>query len=119
MAYMSQEKKKQIAPHVKAICKRHGVKATLSVRNHSTLILTLSSGPIDFDTAGHNGYNINTYHYRTHDYNQQAVKFLDEVLTAMNKGNHDNTDIMTDYFDVGWYVDINVGKWDKPYLLTA
>jgi hypothetical protein len=26
---------------------------------------------------------------------------------------------MTDYFDVGWYIEINVGKWNKEYNLTA
>jgi hypothetical protein len=35
----------------------------------------------------------------------------------MNMGNHDNSDIMTDYFDVGWYVDVNIGLWNKPYIL--
>jgi len=34
-------------------------------------------------------------------------------------GNHNNTDLMSDYFDVGWYISINVGKWDKPYEVTA
>jgi hypothetical protein len=33
--------------------------------------------------------------------------------------NHDNSDIMTDYFDVGWYVNIYVGKWNKPYNVKA
>ncbi len=31
---------------------------------------------------------------------------------------YDNSDIMTDYFDVAWYVDINIGKWNKPYKLV-
>jgi hypothetical protein len=35
----------------------------------------------------------------------------------MNGGNHDNSDVQTDYFDVGWYVDVNIGSWDKPYTL--
>jgi hypothetical protein len=26
---------------------------------------------------------------------------------------------MTDYFDVGWYIDIKIGKWDKPYNFTG
>jgi hypothetical protein len=34
-------------------------------------------------------------------------------------GNHDRSDSMTDYFDVGWYISINVGKWNKPYEMTA
>ena len=32
--------------------------------------------------------------------------------------NHNNSDVQTDYFDVGWYIEINVGDWEKPYKLT-
>jgi len=32
---------------------------------------------------------------------------------------YDNSDAMTDYFDTAYYMDINVGQWDKPYVLTA
>ena len=113
MAYMSQERKGELSPQIKSICKRHGVKATLAVKNHSTLVLNISSGVIDF---GATVQQINGYHYQTHleDY-KQAVKFLDEVLPAMNLGNHDRSDWMTDHFDVGWYTNVNVGRWDKPY----
>jgi hypothetical protein len=36
----------------------------------------------------------------------------------MNVGNHDRSDIQSDYFDVGWYVDVNVGAWNQPYELA-
>jgi hypothetical protein len=26
---------------------------------------------------------------------------------------------MTDYFDTAYYAHINVGKWDKPFVVTA
>ena len=109
MAYMNKEKKEKLAPAVKAICAKYGVKGTLRIHNHSTLVLTVLSGKIDFfgseseDKMGWTG---------------EAKKFMDEVETAMNVGNHNNSDIMTDYFDVGWYVRINVGEWDKPYIVT-
>ena len=48
MAYMSQERKQQRAPIIKAILKKYGVKGSLSVRNHSTLVLNIKSGKIDF-----------------------------------------------------------------------
>jgi len=118
MAYMSQQKKKLLAPNIKEICQKHGIKATLSVRNHSTLVLTIRSGSIDFgNDIGIR--SVNVYHYRSYNYNQRAVDFLDQVLVAMNDGNHDRSNIMIDYFDVGWYVDINVGKWNKPYVLST
>jgi len=134
MAYMSQERKAQIAPSVKAICKKYGVKASLSVRNHSTLALTVTQGDIDFiknfnDVCGKNDtykvrqpvtnnyLSVNPYHYRNH-FTDRALKFLTEVHTAMMQGNHDRSDIQSDYFDVGWYVDINIGRWDRPYALV-
>lgn len=135
MAYVSQSLKKTLAPAIKAVCKRYGVKATLSVQNHSTLCLNIKSGKIDFignanEVCGNDHYqvsrgftpnksgydNVNVYHYKNH-YSGVALKFLSEVIPLMNYGNHDNSDIMTDYFDVGWYVDVNIGKWDQPYIL--
>jgi len=134
MAYVNQELKKSLAPAIKRICEKHGVKASLAVRNHSTLCLNIKSGKIDFignsnEVCGNDHYqvsrgfkpntsgydNVNVYHYKNH-YSGAALKFLSEVIPLMNLGNHDNSDSMTDYFDVGWYVDVNIGRWDRPYI---
>lgn len=134
MAYMSQEKKAVLAPRIKAILKKYGVKGSLAVRGHSTLVLNLKSGKIDFignsnRVCGGNHYQVsrgfkpnttgydqvNPYWYQDH-YDGKAKTFLKEILAVMNDGNHDRSDIQTDYFDVGWYVDINIGKWNKPYI---
>jgi len=129
MAYMSQERKKELAPKIKEICKKYGVKATLGVNNHSTLVLNINSGSVDFfDEAterAHVGSNnissgyldVNHYHYKDH-FTGKARSFLSEVIPAMNVGNFDKSDIMTDYFHVGWYIDVNVGRWNKPYTLV-
>lgn len=114
MAYMNQERKAKLAPAIKAICKKYGVKATISVSNHMTLNLNISQGPIDF---GSNYQQVNTFWYDKH-YTGKALEFFSEVIPAMNVGNHDRSDLMTDYFDVGWYVHVNVGAWNKPYQLT-
>ena len=123
MAYMNQEKKAKIAPAVKAILKKYNVKASLAVRNHMTLVLNVKQGPVDFindfgnsEDAAKFGIQVNPYHYKSH-FTGKSVKFLEEVITAMNVGNHDRSDIQSDYFDVGWYVDVNIGKWNKPYAL--
>ena len=133
MAYMSQEKKAKLAPAIKAICKRYGIKASLAVRNHSTLVLNIKQGRIDFignfnniaqnrNTAlgparlAENSIVVNPYWYQEH-FDGRALKFLQEIMPVMNTGNHDNSDIQSDYFDVGWYVDVNIGRWDRPYAL--
>jgi hypothetical protein len=135
MAYVSQELKAKLAPTVKAVLKKYKMKGSLAVRNHSTLVCNVKSGPIDiisnmFDKAvkepgTHYNRNpvkptyidVNPYHI-ANSYTGKAQKFLLELKAAMDNGNHDNSDIQTDYFDVGWYVDINVGSWDKPYILA-
>jgi hypothetical protein len=137
MAYMSQEKKAMIAPVVKAILKKYKVKGTLAVRNHSTLVLNIKSGSIDFIDNYNNtvsntsrylaspenfrkaegSIQVNPYWYHEH-FKGTALNFLQEIITAMNNGNHDNSDIQSDYFDVGWYVDVNIGQWDKSYMVA-
>lgn len=136
MAYMSQERKAQIAPVINAILKKYNVKGSLSVRNHMSLCLTLKSGTIDFIgnsnkvcgddfyqvargfTPNTNMYeSVNPYHFKDH-YDGVALEFLKEIFTAMNDGNWDKSDIQSDYFNVGWYVEVNIGKWNKPYVLV-
>ena len=134
MAYVSQELKAKIAPQIKAICKKYGIKATLAVRHHSTLVLNVRQGSIDFignynetvdarpggfrnGSPAEKSIQVNTYWYHDH-FSGKAKAFLAEVLAVMNNGNHDRSDIQTDYFDVGWYVDVNIGQWNKPYALV-
>jgi hypothetical protein len=58
---------------------------------------------------------VNVYHIDSH-FTGRARQCLKELLAVMNMGNWDRSDIQTDYWDVGWYVDINVGRWNKPYI---
>jgi len=140
MAYVSQDLKKSLAPAIKAVLKKYNVKGSLAVNNHSTLVLNIKSGSIDFienfiqtdkdlpygkhmsdDQVAYirknRSLDVNVYWYKEH-FSGKALAFLSEVIPLMNKGNHDNSDVQTDYFDVGWYVDVNIGKWDKPYTVV-
>ena len=119
MAYVSQEDKKALAPQIKKVLSKYGMKGSISIRHHSTLVVTLQSGSIDFGEYTHgDGYiQVNTYHIERH-YKGKAQKFLTELLAAMKgPGWFDKSDSMTDYFHVKHYCDINVGKWNKPYFL--
>ena len=136
MAYVSQELKSKLSPAIKAVCKKYGIKASIAVRNHMTLALNVKSGKIDFignsnrvcgadfyqvqrgfkpNTTGYD--QVNPYHFQNH-YDGDARAFLSEVLAVMNDGNWDKSDIQTDYFNVGWYVDVNIGSWNKPYSVA-
>jgi hypothetical protein len=130
MAYMNQEQKKQLQPKIMQICKKHGIKATLAVRDHRTLVLNVKSGPIDFisnyNNAMSRGYDkftpattylkVNKY-WVDSSFDGVARDFINEVLSAMNEGNWDKSEPQYDYFNIGWYVDLSIGQWDKPYIL--
>ena len=141
MAYMSQEKKAKIAPKIKAILAKYKVKGSLAVRNHSSLVLNLKSGSIDLienyidtDSKTFHGnkmsqdqidyirskksMDVNPYWFKEH-FSGKSLDFLKEIFVAMNDGNWDKSDIQSDYFNVGWYVDVNIGKWDKHYIVEA
>ena len=136
MAYMNQEHKKELAPGIKAVLKKYGMKGTIAVSNYSTLVVSVSQGPLDIignnneqrrlaaredgrDLYLADGYiDVNCYCIDT-SYTGEARKFLQELHAAMNVGNHDRSDIQSDYFDVGWYTSINVGRWNKPYVCTT
>ena len=141
MAYMSQENKAKIAPVVKAVLKKYGIKGSLSVRNHSSLVLNIKSGKIDFienyiktyaalPYAKHMAQDqidylrlkrtldVNPYWYHEH-FTGKAKSFLKEIIAAMKGPDYfDHTDAQVDYFHCSHYYDINVGRWDKPYELT-
>ena len=116
MAYVSQAKKAGLAVEIKAVLKKYNMKGSIAVRHHSTLVVNLQSGPIDFD---HNDFtSVNVYWIDSH-YTGVAKDFLNELLVAM-KGPEwfDRSDAQSDYFHVSHYTDINVGKWNKEYVLT-
>jgi hypothetical protein len=139
MAYVSPETKAKLAPTIKAILKKYGVKGTLSVRHHSSLVLTLKSGKIDFienyittDASKHYGQpmsadqvayirknrylDVNTYWIDSH-YTGKAKDFLTEMKAAMEGPDFFcEDDVQTDYFSRSHYVDILIGKYDKPYI---
>ena len=121
MAYVSQADKAKLAPEIKKVLSKYGMKGSISIRHHSSLVVTLQSGAIDFGEYTHgDGYiQVNVYHIERH-YKGKAQAFLTELLAAMKGPDYfNNDDAMTDYFHRSHYTDINVGKWNKPYFLQT
>ena len=120
MAYVSQEDKAKLAPEIKKVLSKYGMKGSISIRHHSTLVVTLQSGSIEFDHSHGDGYTqVNVYHIDSH-YEGKAKAFLTELLAAMKGPDYfNNDDAMTDYFHRSHYTDINIGKWNKPYFMQV
>jgi hypothetical protein len=128
MAHVSQEMKKELAPTIKAILKKYGIKGTLAVQHHSTLVLNIKSGQIDFiknynETRGthvaKDSIDVNPYWFHEH-FSGKAKSFLTEVIAAMKGPKYfDHSDSQSDYFHCSHYIDVNIGQWNKPYVFGA
>ena len=118
MAYVSQADKKALTPAIKAVLNKYGMKGSISVRHHSTLVVKVKSGAIDFSDymRGEAYVDVNPYWIDQH-YNGIARDFLNELLDAMKGPNYFcEDDSMTDYFHRSHYTDITIGTaWNKPY----
>lgn len=116
MAYVNQEKKAKIAAELKKVMPKDW-KYSLAVRHHSTIVLTIRSAPVDLIAI--NKYRqINPYHLADH-FTGELLETIKKIIAALNIDNHDRSDSMSDYFDVGHYVDVSLGRFDKPFQLAA
>lgn len=127
MAYMSQENKKNLAPKIKNVLKKYAMKGTIAVRNYSTLVVNIKEGSLPLLEENKTYKRVNPYwcvEWAKKDGQEKIASFYEELINAMNgigtkEQNYDNSDVQTDYFDIGWYIEINVGDYDKPYKLSA
>lgn len=128
MAYMNQDKKAKIADALKRVMPK-GWKYSLSVRHHRTIVLTIFEAPIDlirafegseyFDPETRTYADVNPYHYRRQFSEKAVADIFDKIFAALNIDNYNNSDSMTDYFNVGHYVGVHIGRSNKPFKFTA
>lgn len=55
-------------------------------------------------------------HYYLHA--EPNNEILTKIYEIVNAGNHNRSDAMSDYFDVGFDVDFSIGKYDKPFVFN-
>jgi hypothetical protein len=127
MAYISTEEVRAVRNALKA---KFGKQFKFSVRqsDHMKLHVTILSGTVDFGslldasefTSG--GYFSVNSHHMHHCGEHEAL--LNEILreikiapgtVAGGSPWFDNTDIMTDYFDVAFYIGLKIGTSEKSY----
>ena len=111
MAYMSKENVTRIRNQLKAEFPQF--KFSVRNDNHTAVSVAIMSGPVLFDVARPNYSQIN--HYYPESYENSDI--LKRIIAIINDGNYDHSDIYTDYFCVGWYVNLSQGKYDRPYIL--
>ena len=105
---MNQEKKSKIAAAIKPVLKKYGLKATLSVHNHSSICVNIKSGPIDF---GGDNVQVNPYWLEDH-YQGTALKALKEIKDAKPENSviaRSNDELKFYIFFIGAFIiDLNI-----------
>lgn len=48
---------------------------------------------------------------------EQGHNLFKRVCEIINQYNYNDSDSMTDHFDVNFYLSLNIGKWNKDYIL--
>ncbi len=126
MAFISKEDIKKIRTELKQ--KFPNLKFSVRNYNHcSGVTVTIKSGNIDFMNSVDCTYSrdyiqVNEYHI-DRDYTGEAKDVLNNILSTI-KGvktiaDRNFGDPSADYADMTYFLNLNIGEWDKPYQLVA
>jgi predicted ATP-binding protein involved in virulence len=119
MAYINSEEVKQIRNKLKT----EFPQLKFSVVNEHSMSVSVSimKSNIDFQDIlkGDTDKSINHYHIDQYGkHKPMFLKMIDIIQNGSDKKWYNKSDSMTDYFDVAFYFDLNIGRWDRPYELT-
>ena len=122
MAYMDQEIKSKIAVQEAPLLKKYGLKGTFKTEKRA-ITLVLRSGIVDFgprDASFRGDETARENKWGSDEIKLQALEILSELDTAMRLPSYfDKTDTYSDYFHTSYYYYVQVGEWNKGYILTA
>ena len=123
MAYINAQEVKAIRDELKA----QFPKFKFGVRKGSgslSVDVTIKSGPTDFSNVLENHGQINQYHLHNYGEHQaffeQIMRIIKIAPSTIPNGRRwfDESDSMTDYFHTAYYIHLQVGQWDTPYILS-
>lgn len=117
MAFITAEQVKEKRNLVKrAFPSALGWKFSIKTRNYSCIDVTILESPIELRNLESknisDGMGVRPNYDNLSGFGKEVIQTLWDII---NKGNYDKSDSMTDYFDVGFYANIYIGKWDKPF----
>lgn len=124
MAYIDQTKKAKIVAALKAVMPK-GWKYSLRIQHHSSITMTIQAAPVDlytlctYESKSESYIQLNTYYLENAYTDAEIVKVLKAAKAALDTDNFDKSDISADYFNVGHYVYMHVGAFERPFVCTA
>tara|TARA_B100001094_G_scaffold271433_1_gene276712 strand:+ start:300 stop:770 length:471 start_codon:yes stop_codon:yes gene_type:complete len=117
MAYINKEQVKQIRESLKKEFPE--IKFSVRGENHSSVYVSILKSPYDFSDIPHyrKDYYTSINHFHVPDCKHRDIfeKILRIIKTGSEKTWFDNSDSMTDYFHVAFYINLYVGHHEKGY----
>lgn len=67
-----------------------------------------------------NGYHgVNHYYIDNSRFlTEEAKVMFKDIVKFIQSFNYDDSEAMTDYFDTNFYLNVEIGKWDRPFITT-
>lgn len=128
MAYIKKEEISAIRNELKKRFGHTGLKFGVKNRHHSSVHVTIKAGPIDFSDIYRDGdeyAQVNIYHLQNYGQHTPFFEELEKIIKtapSLIEGGRewfDKSDMMTDYFHTAFYIDLDVGSYDKPYVYNG
>lgn len=123
---------KEIANDVRKELKAEFPDCTFSIRTESysmgqCLHVSLMKAPFDVFEDNPRGYTqLNEYTIQRDDCQNNGCNLTPEgralascMIAVANKQNWNHSDSMTDYYDVNYALQAQIGKWDKPFQVAG
>lgn len=125
MAYISTEEVKEIRNNIKKLFpSKEGWKLSVTRRHHSEVSVIFLEAPINLDPKGLGHYQINDMwieeHYSEEPTLKEAFTKAKNAITNV-KVNEDRNfgDMGADYANYNYFIDLAVGKWNKPFQVKG
>lgn len=116
MAYISTEEVKVIREELKKnFPSQLGWKLSIVRRDYLSLSISIIEAPFELRNDVKNDYEQVNSHWISSRENKQSIPVLKKILKIANKKNYDRSDVKSDYFDVGFYLNLSIGHFGKPF----
>lgn len=116
MAYITADQVKNFRNQIKAAFPvKKGWKWSVTGKNHSSVDATLMQFPKGYTFPTDKSMDVN-HHYldETKKLGKKEIAVFKKVNEILHSEHWDKSDIMTDYFHCAYYVNMGIGKWNKP-----
>ncbi|MEA2036006.1 MAG: LPD29 domain-containing protein [Nanoarchaeota archaeon] len=114
------ETTKEISKKIRSRLKNQFPNCKFSVTSdYSKIKVALMAGNFNPFLKDEKEISLNHYYLEKEAITDEAKVVLKTALSIANEFNYDNSDLMADYNDVGFYFGLSIGKWDKHYTQTA